>query len=154
DLNTIPSAMVERIETVTGGASAIYGADAVTGAVNIVMKKRMDGTSASFSTGLAEEGDARQTQASLATGFDFLDDRAHLVVGANYVLTAKIPLLDRFTDRQVYQVNPDNTGPDDGIPDNIIINFRQFYRSHYPTWCVFEGSAPCGTNAINGDWYQ
>lgn len=154
DLNTIPSAMVERIETVTGGASAIYGADAVTGAVNIVMKKRMDGTSASFSTGLAEEGDARQTQASLATGFDFLDDRAHLVVGANYVFTDEIPLLDRFTDRQVYQVNPDNTGPDDGIPDNIIINFRQFYRSHYPTWCVFEGSAPCGTNAINGDWYQ
>src|SRR5690606_12242052 len=57
DLNTIPSTLVERIETVTGGASAIYGADAVTGAVNVVMKKRMDGTSASFSTGIAEEGD-------------------------------------------------------------------------------------------------
>ena len=50
DLNTIPSAMVERIETVTGGASAIYGADAVTGAVNVVMKKRMDGTTATLTT--------------------------------------------------------------------------------------------------------
>src|SRR5690606_15857957 len=74
DLNTIPSAMIERIETVTGGASAIYGADAVTGAVNVVMKKRMDGTSLSVSTGLSEQGDARQSQASVATGFNFLDD--------------------------------------------------------------------------------
>lgn len=154
DLNTIPSALIERIETVTGGASAIYGADAVTGAVNIVMKKRMDGTSVSFTTGLSEEGDAGQTQASVATGFNFLDDRAHLVVGANYVITDEIPLLDRFTNREVYHANPDNTGPNDGIPDNIIINYRQFYRSSYPTWCVYNGVAPCGNNAINGDWYQ
>jgi iron complex outermembrane receptor protein len=154
DLNTIPSAMVERIETVTGGASAIYGADAVTGAVNVVMKKRMDGTSASITTGMSEEGDARQTQASVATGFDFFDDRAHLVFGANYVFTDEIPLLDRYDKRYVYQVNPENTGPNDGIADNIIIDFHQFYRSPYPTWCVYEGKAPCGTNARNGDWYQ
>ena len=154
DLNTIPSALIERIETVTGGASAIYGADAVTGAVNIVMKKRMEGTSVSFTTGLSEQGDAGQSQASVATGFNFLDDRAHLVFGANYVYTDEIPLLDRFTNRLVYQANPDNTGPNDGIPDNIIINYRQFYRSPYPTWCVYNGVAPCGNNAINGDWYQ
>lgn len=154
DLNTIPSALVERIETVTGGASAIYGADAVTGAVNVVMKKRMDGVSASLTTGIAEEGDARQTQASVAAGWDFMDDRAHLVFGANYVFTDEIPLLDRYRQRYVYQVNPENTGPQDGIPDNIIIDFHQFYRSPYPTWCEFEGQAPCGTNAINGDWYQ
>lgn len=154
DLNTIPSALVDRIETVTGGASAIYGADAVTGAVNVVMKKRMDGTTASFTTGLAEQGDARQTHVSVASGFNFLDDRAHLVYGVNYVFTDEIPLLDRFTDRQVYQTNPANTGPNDGIPDNIIINFRQFYRSPYPTWCVYNGVSPCGTNAIRGDWYQ
>jgi iron complex outermembrane receptor protein len=43
DLNTIPTALIDRIETVTGGAAAIYGADAVTGAVNIVMKKEMTG---------------------------------------------------------------------------------------------------------------
>lgn len=154
DLNTIPSALIERIETVTGGASAIYGADAVTGAVNVVMKKRMDGTTASITTGQAEQGDARQTQVSVASGFDFLDSRAHLVFGANYVFTDEIPLLDRYKDRYVYQANPDNTGPDDGIPDNVIINFRQFYRSPYPTWCVFNGVSPCGTNAVNGDWYQ
>src|SRR5690606_16093278 len=119
------------IETVTGGASAIYGADAVTGAVNVVMKKRMDGTALSASTGLSEQGDARQSQASVATGFDFLDDRAHLVVGANWVFTDEIPMYDRYTKRWVYQANPENTGPDDGIPDNIIIDFHQFYRSPY-----------------------
>ncbi|MGY1408883.1 TonB-dependent receptor domain-containing protein [Luteimonas sp. A611] len=154
DLNTIPSALIERIETVTGGASAIYGADAVTGAVNIVMKKRMDGTSLSLTTGLSEQGDARQTHISAASGLNFLDDRAHLVFGANYVYTDDIPLLDRSSDRMVYAANPDNTGPDDGIPDNIIIDFHQFYRSPYPTWCEYQGESPCGTNAINGDWYQ
>lgn len=61
DLNTISSALIERVETVTGGAAAIYGADAVTGAVNAVMKKRMDGISLSAASGLSEEGDARQT---------------------------------------------------------------------------------------------
>ncbi|UNK58635.1 TonB-dependent receptor [Pseudoxanthomonas daejeonensis] len=154
DLNTIPSALVERIETVTGGASAIYGADAVTGAVNVVMKKRMDGTSASFTTGMSEQGDARQTNFSLGSGFDFLEERAHLVFGVNYVYTDDIPLLDRFQERMVYQANPANTGPDDGIPDNIIIDFHQFYRSPYPTWCEFNGRTPCGNNAINGNWYQ
>ena len=154
DLNTIPSAMIERIETVTGGASAIYGADAVTGAVNVVMKKRMDGTSLSVSTGLSEQGDARQSQASVATGFNFLDDRMHLVLGANWVFTDDIPMYDRYTKRYAYQANPDNTGPDDGIPDNIIIDFHQFYRSSYPTWCEYNGVAPCGNNAINGQWYQ
>ena len=119
DLNTIPSALIERIETVTGGASAIYGADAVTGAVNIVMKKRMEGTSVSFTTGLSEQGDAGQSQASVATGFNFLDDRAHLVFGANYVYTDEIPLLDRFTNRLVYQANPDNTGPNDGVSSPV-----------------------------------
>lgn len=152
DLNTIPSALVDRIETVTGGAAAIYGADAVTGAVNVVMKKRMEGASVSFSTGLSEEGDARQTQASMATGFDFLDGNAHFVIGASYVFTDEIPILDRFTNRWTYQANPANTGPDDGIPDNYIADFRQFYRSHYPTFCIYDGAGRCGSN--NGDWYQ
>src|SRR5690606_23138264 len=63
-------------------------------------------------------------------------------------------MYDRYTKRYAYQANPDNTGPDDGIPDNIIIDFHQFYRSSYPTWCEYNGVAPCGNNAINGQWYQ
>lgn len=153
DLNTIPSALIDRVETVTGGAAAIYGADAVTGAVNVVMKKRMDGTSASATTGLSEYSDARQTNLSLATGFDF-SDNAHLVVGANYTHTDPVMVIDRYTERRAYHANPDNTDANDGIPDNIIINFNQFYRSNVPTFCIYDGASPCPSGVRDGDWYQ
>nr|WP_298718056.1 TonB-dependent receptor [uncultured Steroidobacter sp.] len=153
DLNTIPSALIERVETVTGGAAAIYGADAVTGAVNVVMKKRMNGLSVSATTGLSEEGDARQTNFSLATGLDF-SDNAHLVVGANYTYTDPVMVIDRYTERRAYNANPANTNASDGIPDNIIIDYNQFYRSNVPTFCIYNGASPCGSGVRNGDWYQ
>ncbi|MCL7715468.1 TonB-dependent receptor domain-containing protein [Stenotrophomonas mori] len=152
DLNTIPSVLVDRIETVTGGAAAIYGADAVTGAVNVVMKKRMDGSTVSVTSGISDKGDAQQTHVSAATGFDFLDGAAHVVIGGNYIKTDEIPLLDRYDKLWSYQPNPRNTGPADGIPDNIIIDYHQFYRSNHPTFCIYDGASRCGSN--NGDWYQ
>lgn len=153
DLNTIPAALIDRVETVTGGAAAIYGADAVTGAVNVVMKKRMDGAAVSATTGLSEEGDARQTNFSLATGFD-LRDNAHLVVGANYTYTDPLLVIDRYTERRAYNVNPRNTSASDGIPDNIIIDYHQFYRSNVPTFCIYRGASSCASGVRDGDWYQ
>lgn len=152
DLNTIPQALIDRIETVTGGAAAIYGADAVTGAVNIVMKKEMEGLKISATNGISDRGDARQADLSAATGFKFADDRARFVIGANYVHTAPLATLKRFTKRYTYAVNPANTGPDDGIPDNFLIDYHQFYRSHYPTFCIIGTAGRCGTQ--NGQWYQ
>lgn len=58
DINTIPSALVDRAEVVTGGAAAIYGADAVTGAVNIIMKKNLTGIPLSATKGIP----ARETR--------------------------------------------------------------------------------------------
>ena len=138
DLNTIPSALIERFEVVTGGAAAIYGADAVTGAVNVIMKKQMDGVSASATAGVSEDGDAEQYQFSAATGFKFADDRARVVIGGNYVHTSPVLATDRYPKNWAYQANPDNTGPNDGIPDNLIVDTKQFYRSNYTTFCLFE----------------
>lgn len=152
DLNTIPSALIERFEVVTGGAAAIYGADAVTGAVNVIMKKEMAGVSASATAGVSEEGDAEQYQFSAATGFKFADDRARVVIGGNYIYTSPVLATDRYPKNWAYQANPDNTGPNDGIPDNIIVDTKQFYRSNYSTFCLFDGQG-CGTTR-NGDWYQ
>lgn len=152
DLNTIPTALIDRIEVVTGGAAAIYGADAVTGAVNVVMKKDMAGLRLSATNGISEQGDARQSDISVATGFKFGGGRGHFVIGGNYTYTAPIAELDRWNKRYTYQVNPKNTGPNDGIPDNYLIDYHQFYRSHYPTFCVYGGAGMCGTN--NGQWYQ
>jgi len=150
DLNTIPSALIDRFEVVTGGAAAIYGADAVTGAVNVIMKKQMVGSEASVTTGVSDRGDANQTNASFGTGFNFAGDRAHLVIGADYTKTDALRSTDRWTDRDVYYANPANTGPDDGIPDSILArDYRVMYRSATPAWCL-----PVGCAGTTGQWYQ
>ncbi|MBO9624260.1 MAG: TonB-dependent receptor [Sphingomonas sp.] len=153
DVNTIPSALIERFEVVTGGAAAIYGADAVTGAVNIIMKKEMKGLHLSATTGISGQGDAGQSDLSAAGGFDFGGGRGHLVFGANYSNTAPLRSTDRWHDRNSYYANPANTGPNDGIPDNILArDYRVMYRSATPAFCMFNGKVPCGSN--NGQWYQ
>jgi len=55
DTNTIPSAAIERIETITGGASAVYGADALAGVVNVILKKNFEGVDLDFQTSTTQE---------------------------------------------------------------------------------------------------
>lgn len=71
DFNTIPSANIERIEIITGGASAIYGADAVAGVVNIITKKRFEGVELSAGYGITDKGDNENPNASLMVGGKF-----------------------------------------------------------------------------------
>jgi iron complex outermembrane receptor protein len=68
DFNTLPSANIERIEIITGGASAIYGADAVAGVVNIITKKRFEGIEVTAGYGQADAGDNRNPNAALMLG--------------------------------------------------------------------------------------
>lgn len=78
DLNVIPSALVSRMETVTGGASATYGSDALAGVVNIILDKELDGVKIDANWGQTAEGDGEKMQASLAAGTGFWDNRAHV----------------------------------------------------------------------------
>lgn len=142
DLNTIPDAMIERFEIVTGGAAAIYGADAVSGAVNIIMKKKITGLNISAITGISQEGDARQTSISASTGFEFADGRGSFVIGGTYNDTALLRYNDRYLNRTSFVTNPANTGPNDGIPDNILeTNLRFLNRSAIPAFF------------LNNQWY-
>ena len=68
DLNTIPAALVERIDVVTGGASAVYGADAVSGVVNIITKDDFDGLEITGGGGLSEAGGAETYNISALGG--------------------------------------------------------------------------------------
>ncbi|OHT20621.1 TonB-dependent receptor [Edaphosphingomonas haloaromaticamans] len=143
DLNTIPSAMIDRIEVVTGGAAAIYGADAVTGAVNVIMKKSMAGVQLSATDGISSRGDARQSNLSLATGFRFGGGRGRFVFGGDYGRKAPLRWAERYDRRQTYYANPANTGPHDGIPDMVLAhNYGSFYRSAVPSFYV------------GNQWYQ
>jgi iron complex outermembrane receptor protein len=84
DLNMIPSGLVERTDVVTGGASAAYGSDAIAGAVNVLLNKTLTGLKGQFDVAETAEGDGRNTHLSLAGGADFMDGRAHFVLGGEY----------------------------------------------------------------------
>jgi iron complex outermembrane receptor protein len=76
DTNTIPQGLVERVEVVTGGASAVYGSDAVTGVVNFILDKDFTGLKGNFQTGISSRGDAPSWRAGIAAGFD-ITERGH-----------------------------------------------------------------------------
>src|SRR5688572_29090865 len=84
DTNSIPSAAIERVEVVTGGASATYGADAIAGVVNFVMKKNFEGLSVDLQTGGTEEGDGGETRVSTLLGANLADGRGNVMVGLEY----------------------------------------------------------------------
>lgn len=82
DLNMIPVSLIERIEVLKDGASAIYGADAVAGVVNIITKQGFDGAEAAVRYGQTTRGDGDETAVDLAWGVT--SDRGSLMAGINY----------------------------------------------------------------------
>lgn len=84
DLNGIPLSMVERVEIIRGGASAIYGADAMAGVVNIILRKGQVGGEAIARYGLSERGDAEQRRFSFNYG-QVADDGGSWSVSADYL---------------------------------------------------------------------
>jgi outer membrane receptor protein involved in Fe transport len=84
DTNLIPALLVKRVEIVTGGASAAYGSDAVSGVVNIILDHDLTGIKAQVQRGISQQGDAASTQASIAGGFRFGGGRGHLVFGGEW----------------------------------------------------------------------
>lgn len=93
DLNSIPLSAVENIEVLKDGASALYGADAVAGVINIKLRRGYDGTEAAVSYGNTTNKDAAEVTASLITGAS--TDKANVVVGLNYYKRNSIANRDR-----------------------------------------------------------
>ena len=84
DLNTIPASLIERVEVVTGGASAVYGSDAMSGVVNFILKDDFEGAELSASYGASFDGHAPEFEASLLIGGDFANGRGNLTTYASY----------------------------------------------------------------------
>lgn len=95
DLNIVPSLMIERIETIAGGASAVYGSEAIAGVVNIIMKKSQEGFEADVQTGITQRGDGKEIRAGFNWGRKFADDRLNVLLGGEYAEQAKILQKDR-----------------------------------------------------------
>jgi iron complex outermembrane recepter protein len=95
DLNSIPESMIERIEVLQDGASAIYGSDAISGVVNIITRKNLDGLLASAQLGVMNEGDGFTRNLQLSYGLQANDGATSLVVGGNWVKQDGISSGDR-----------------------------------------------------------
>lgn len=78
DINTLPSAAIERVEIISGGASSTYGADAVGGVVNFILKKNFEGIEFSGRYGITQEGDGAEYDLSALMGTNFADGRGNI----------------------------------------------------------------------------
>lgn len=85
NLNFIPTNLVERVEVVTGGASAAWGSGAVAGVVNILLDKDYDGLSVGGNVGTSSRGDGFRYGFDAKFGTAFADGRGHFIVGGEYV---------------------------------------------------------------------
>ncbi len=84
DLNLFPTIMIDRVDVVTGGASALYGSDAVSGVVNVIMKKKYQGLAVTAQAGISQEGDYRTLRGGFIAGTSFADDRGNVVLSADF----------------------------------------------------------------------
>ena len=91
DVATFPSQLVQRVDVVTGGASAVYGSDAVAGVVNFVLDRKYTGVKGEISGGVTNYGDGKNYKIDLSAGFGFgPDDRGHVLVSGEHQFSAGI----------------------------------------------------------------
>jgi outer membrane receptor protein involved in Fe transport len=123
DLSTMPSVLVQRIDVVTGGASAAWGSDAVAGVVNVVLNKNFEGFSANLEGSDSTKDDHRQFKGELAYGTDFDGNRGHMIAAVSYLSspdTLFINQRDWFKNTRL--VNNPAYAPGNGQPKLITVN--------------------------------
>jgi outer membrane receptor protein involved in Fe transport len=84
DLNSIPAGLIDRIEVVTGGASAVYGSDAIAGVVNFILKDDFEGAQLTLGGGGAFDGNAQYESADFLFGGNFDNGKGNMVAYASY----------------------------------------------------------------------
>lgn len=131
DTNTIPSQWVERVEIITGGASAVYGADAVTGVVNFILKENIEGLEVTGTRGFADNHSFNNEKYAASYGFNFAQDRGNFGVSVEYAGQDKLNQLDNpwlstsYTSLAYESVfgekRPDEKANDPAYPDDIWV---------------------------------
>jgi len=95
DVNTIPSAAIQRVETITGGASAVYGADAMAGVVNFILKDDFEGVDMDFQTSQTAQGDGGETRFTSLLGVNGDDGNSNVMLGVEWYTRGVVDLQDR-----------------------------------------------------------
>ena len=122
DVNTVPSQLIERVEVVTGGASAAYGSDAVGGVVNFILDKDFTGLKSEVSGGTTSYGDNDNYKVAVTAGTPFADGRGHVIISGEYKDQDGILWGDRGWNKKGWQIinNPNYTATN-GQPRRLLL---------------------------------
>lgn len=125
DLNAVPSLAIGRVEVVTGGASAAWGSDAISGVVNLIYDESLEGFKFNAQYGQSEHGDAEDTRLAGAWGTSLSGGRGHFLLAADYNKNKGVPEgKARAWQRRsaAFDNNPayDPSNPGAGVPQFVI----------------------------------
>ncbi|MFO6445815.1 TonB-dependent receptor domain-containing protein [Erythrobacter sp. NE805] len=126
DLNTIPASLIERVDVVTGGASAVYGSDAIAGVVNFVLKKDFEGVEVNSNLDISEQGDGKRYNIDATIGANFADGRGNVVLHVGYNRRESVFAGDRAATRVSFSDVSNGQGGRTLIPggSSLIPSFR------------------------------
>lgn len=132
DVNTIPRELLDRVDVVTGGNSAIYGSDAVAGVVNFIMKKDFEGIRLSGQAGVSTYNDRGSYSLGLIAGKNFGDGRFNITGAFEYAKSNALFFSDReylgaYTGRPGFITSQITTAPNrnfDGIPNTAFVGYK------------------------------
>ena len=158
DVNTIPTDLIERVDVVTGGQSAVYGSDAIAGVVNFILKRNFEGVRLRGQAGISSRGDRGVNFISLTAGENFFDNRANVAINLEYVdadplyFRQRPNLTGAFSGRCQFNLAEPTVGepPEgDGVPDNqFFCGVRNQAISNGGT---LTAATPVAIVDVNGD---
>ncbi len=121
DTGMLPSALVQRVDIVTGGASAAWGSDAVAGVVNFVLDRNFTGLKGDVQGGVSQRGDAGFLKTELSYGAKFAQDRGHILVSGEYLNdNGADPVTSRSWFKSYKVINNPAYTPTNGQPLRIV----------------------------------
>jgi outer membrane receptor protein involved in Fe transport len=146
DTNTIPTDLLERVDIVTGGSSAVYGSDAMAGVVNFVLKKDFDGIALNGQGGITGRGDRGSYKLSGTYGKNFSEGRGNIALSVEYNQSNQVTFADRpgltgaFAGRRQFQL-VDDPQEDNTIADRqFLTGVRSFGYSNGGSFIGYNGS--------------
>jgi hypothetical protein len=144
NIDVLPSMLVERVDIVTGGASAIYGSDAVAGVVNYQLNKEFTGLEVKADYGMSKYSDGDQYQLGAAWGTDLFSDRGHFIVSGRIRHQDMVPMSERpyGKDGQTWLLTGAGTlaDPFKHTPYGRVLTQPNFGNINCGTACSLNGS--------------
>jgi outer membrane receptor protein involved in Fe transport len=123
DVNTFPQGLIKSVEIVTGGASAAYGSDAVSGVVNFILDKEYSGIKGSAEYGITTYGDAPSYRFNLTAGTSFADGRGHILLNGEIAVKEGLHSVPRDWNRRGwYHITNPAYVVGNGQPERLIVS--------------------------------